>query len=862
MKRISLILLLISLAITSIYAQGTTFNGFGTESDPYLVENIQDLITISESTSLWSSHFLQTADIDASSTLALNDGAGFSPISNVDNHFTGSYDGQGHTINNLYINRPSTWYIGLFGFTEYAEISNLGIVDANISGHYHVGGLVGYARESTISNSYATGAVTGNDKVGGLVGYAYTSATISNSYATGDVSGSVDYIGGLVGYSRESTISNSYATGAVSGRYKVGGLVGSAYTSATISNSYATGDVSGYGYTGGLVGYASISATISYSYATGAVSGITSIGGLVGYAYSFSSISNSYATGAVSGSDDYIGGLVGNLTNSSTISNSYATGDVSGGDEAIGGLVGFSRESTISNSYATGDVSGGDEAIGGLVGYAYSSSNISNSYATGDVSGRIRSGGLVGYASYSSTISNSYATGVVTGYIIVGGLVGNLTNSSTISNSYATGAVTGNDKVGGLVGYAYDSTISNSFWDTETSGQTSSAGGTGKTTTEMQDINIYVNAQWDFVDETANGQEEIWSIDSGRNDGYPYLTWAEEYYPILADFPENVDTEIDDVMIQPSVDLNLDNSVDENHSLITSLPNYENLGNKRVIGLTGFADDIDIQVTAPAGNWYGKIYYRGSWHSANPIFIGETDVDRSFTFVGVDFTAKDGEVIIFLNDGEDSTLPIELSSFNAVITSANYAQINWETASESNLLGYNIYRAESDNEDEALRLTATMIQATNSAMGESYSYTDDEVEMNTTYNYWLQANDFNGTTEMFGPVSVKISDDQNHDIEDITFGTQLFGNYPNPFNPSTIISFSVAEPQVVTIEIYNMKGQLVKRLLNDRVETPNVRVNAVWNGADDNNNKVASGIYLYKLVANKYHKTNKMILMK
>jgi hypothetical protein len=330
----------------------------------------------------------------------------------------------------------------------------------------------------------------------------------------------------------------------------------------------------------------------------------------------------------------------------------------------------------------------------------------------------------------------------------------------------------------------------------------------------------------------------------------------------LPDFPENEGTTIDGVTIQPNVNLYYNYNINADNPLITSLPNYENLGNKKVIGLTGYDNDIDVQVTAPAGSWYARIYYGGAWHTADPAFIAETDVDRTFTFQGVDFTAKDSEVFIFMNDGDDFTLPVELSSFNAIATADNFAQISWETASESNLLGYNIYRSETENQDDALRVTATMITASNQAMGDSYSYTDDEVEMNTTYNYWLQSTDFDGTSQMFGPVTIKISDQEDHDINDVILGTELYGNYPNPFNPETTISYSISQAQHVRLEVYNMRGQLVKTLLNKQVETANTRLNVVWNGKDNNNNQVSSGIYLYKLITDDYSKSNKMILMK
>jgi len=90
--------------------------------------------------------------------------------------------------------------------------------------------------------------------------------------------------------------------------------------------------------------------------------------------------------------------------------------------------------------------------------------------------------------------------------------------------------------------------------------------------------------------------------------------------------------------------------------------------------------------------------------------------------------------------------------------------------------------------------------------------------------------------------------------------TELHHNYPNPFNPETTIRFSVKEASPVTIEIYNVKGQLVKTLVNDLKEAGNHSV--VWNGRDNNNRSVSSGVYFYKMNAGKYSSTRKMILMK
>ena len=236
------------------------------------------------------------------------------------------------------------------------------------------------------------------------------------------------------------------------------------------------------------------------------------VGALVGWLARGSAISNCYAEGGSVRGSDYVGGLVGE--NWGMITGCYATGSVSGEDWGIGGLAGI-NPGTITNCRASGNVSG-TRNVGGLTGN--SADAITNSYATGTVSGSELVGGLVG-RSWGS-ITNSYATGSVSGSTDVGGLAGR--NTHTITNCYSTGSVAATTDFGGLVGGGNGTAIF-SFWDTQTSGQSASNGGTPKTTTEMQTASTFLEAGWDFVDETENGTEDIWWILEGQD--YPRLWW-------------------------------------------------------------------------------------------------------------------------------------------------------------------------------------------------------------------------------------------------------------------------------------------------------------------------------------------------
>ena len=222
----------------------------------------------------------------------------------------------------------------------------------------------------------------------------------------------------------------------------------------------------------------------------------------------------------VTGSGNFAGGLVG-LNWDGSIATSYSTGAVSG-NEDVGGLVGYNWFGSITTSYSTGSVGGtGGNNVGGLVGFNRRGS-ITSSYSTGMVTGDEDVGGLVGSNYGDASITTSYSTGTVTGNSSVGGLVG-LNWFGSISTSYSTGSVSGNSDVGGLVGYSdYGIIIITSFWDIENSGQATSAGGTGLTTAEMQDPNVFMDAGWDFVGK-PDGPHDIWAESEGG--GYPILCW-------------------------------------------------------------------------------------------------------------------------------------------------------------------------------------------------------------------------------------------------------------------------------------------------------------------------------------------------
>lgn len=207
---------------------------------------------------------------------AANGGKGWYPIGASDISFTGTFNGQGHEIRDLYINRPDQDYVGLIACTSWMRhienfgiVENVGVVNAQVTGHINVGALVGH-NGGIVGNAYSSGTVRGKERVGGLVGW--NQRTLLNSYSRCTVSGELA-VGGLVGENwQRAAVSDSYSDGIVSGSSKVGGLVGWHYY-GSITNCYSSASVNGSVMVGGLAG-GSLGGTATNSFWDTAASGI------------------------------------------------------------------------------------------------------------------------------------------------------------------------------------------------------------------------------------------------------------------------------------------------------------------------------------------------------------------------------------------------------------------------------------------------------------------------------------------------------------------------------------------------------------------------------------------------------------
>jgi len=259
--------------------------------------------------------------------------------------------------------------------------------------------------------------------------------------------------------------------------------------------------------------------------------------------------------------------------------------------------------------------------------------------------------------------------------------------------------------------------------------------------------------------------------------------------------------------------------------------------------------DFDWSETYKLAIFFGetKYTYNGPYPLSDP---------RLVTFSITDVSTLSGTIKIGRADA--GTLPVELSSFTAVLSATNFIQLQWVTQSETNCAGYRLYRNQSDDLETATMLNA-FIEATNTSQMQIYVYWDREVYEDGTYYYWLQNLDFDGTHAFHGPISITVTF-ENTGTPNIPIITGINSAFPNPFNPRTTIEIGLARGAHTTVAVYNQRGQLVRNLLNGYKEMGTYMLS--WDGTDNNGRILPSGTYLIRMDAGGVKSHHKVVLMK
>lgn len=518
-------------------------SGSGTSVDPYVITSCALLQEMED-------------ELDADYALG-NDFAcssSFTPVGDDSTQFTGTLDGAGFTIDNLEIT-SSTDYVGLFGYTNGATISDLSLTNATVTataaGDVYVATLVGRATDTTIDGvdidtTMSIGGAASTQFSGGMIGYMWD-GELSDCSASGEItySQNASNSGGVVGTIQNANISDTtstvtmdFQTSDVEGNL-VGVLAGNigGIEAVTVTNCSTDGEIlagSDSSNVGGFAGNTNDFVTISDSHSTSSVSawdGSEYVAGFVGRLVA--DVTDSYVdveitTGSGSSDEaDYVGCFAGTIHSSSEISDSYAEGSIvaTGIAGSAGGFAG-ENNGTISNSYSTCTITGGGSDVGGFVGDQYG--DISNSWSSGDISGEDYIGGFLGYMDEGS-VSNSYTVSDVTctadyDDAVVGCFAGYLDtdyDGATIDSSYCSSDITysrPSTTLGGFVAYLYgsDTTTTENYWnDTLVDVSDDNTMGTGLTTEQMKVQSNYVG--WDF--------DTVWEIVEGQNSDLPSHSW-------------------------------------------------------------------------------------------------------------------------------------------------------------------------------------------------------------------------------------------------------------------------------------------------------------------------------------------------
>ena len=318
-------------------------SGSGTKDDPYRIFNADQLNQVRNFVGKTDVYFSLEADIDMTQWIAENNPSqGWLPIEGNNYVKTFNFNGNGHTIKNLWINRPNSNYVGLFGYiaTE-GRIYNLKLENANYVGKDYIGGIIAESSCMNLESCDFNGEISGNDYLGGILGYVDVSENtkINNCFSRCKIAGN-DCAGGIVGKvsctydeaaikSRSIKISNCSSYNKISGNSYIGGIIGSAYTTKSadiyVNSCYSYNAIKGKKNLGGITGFynrynsriLSYYDHISNCYTNGFIIGDSNIGGIAGYfedRYGGIGITDCYANFNNIQGNNYVSGIIGNAT--------------------------------------------------------------------------------------------------------------------------------------------------------------------------------------------------------------------------------------------------------------------------------------------------------------------------------------------------------------------------------------------------------------------------------------------------------------------------------------------------------------------------------------------------------------------
>jgi hypothetical protein len=474
-----------------------------------------------------------------------------------------------------------------------------------------------------------------------------------------------------------------------------------------------------------------------------------------------------------------------------------------------GALLASSSGATITKSFSTGTVECNGAYIGGLIGELTSSAvnTVDSCYSECTVTNNAdnsqtycNTGGLIGFSDNNNQITNCHATGNVSmtnapTATSVGGMIG-AAYTSTISKCYSTGDVVGGasgnwSPAGGFIGYNSYGTISQSYSTGDVQGYQRVGGFVGYN----KNSSAQISDCYSFGNVTRRSGGSATNL--GGFVGYNrYDAIVEDCYSIGS------------VTSDGSTNKGF---VGQQEGVITACFFDSDTSNQ--------STDVEAAAKTTAEMQTQTTFTDSSW-----------DFTNTWQIIGSNYPD------LQTNTNSNIT-PVELTSFTAKKKSG-VVLLTWSTATEVNNYGFEIQKL-----TDKWNTIGFVEGAGNSNSPKQYSYLD--ADLNGTASYRLKQIDFDGSFEYSKVITVANG----------LAKTKLYQNHPNPFNPSTQISFTLATPSNVNLSVYNILGEKVAELINDKITAGNHVVN--FNASD-----LTSGIYIYKIETPGYTKSFKMMLLK
>lgn len=812
--------------------------GIGSEGDPYQIATLNNLYWITTDTLNFDKHYIQTADINAADTKNWYYGKGWTPIGNIENPFTGSFDGQTHFIDSLFCQNSGLDLIGLFGYlytTSFFEIKNVNLTNIDINGGYRTGGLVGESVGYKFSNCSVSGQVSNlrnvyGEFIGGVIGQASgceITKCRNNSNVTG---GSNSTTGGLIGGTNVTNVIQCFNTGFVSSSNTTGGLIGSlSGASCSVNNSYNAGKVYGVDNTAGLIGTL-IDTEVYNCYSTGEVAGWFK-SGLIGSCSTGASVSNSFWDIEISKIDSSSAGVGLSTVEMQTLSTLTDAGwdfigETTNGSEDIWNI------NTLNNSgypFLSWQTFSSDPEVSVLsIEHHTTTSSSVNCYINNVGDTVISAYGVCWNMTGNPTISDNITDeGTATS---IGSYTSEITSLSASTSYYLKAYAT--SSTGTIYSDVFEF-ITYAIYPITPNGQ-----GTLEDPYQIASLeNLYwiaadtLNYHYSYIQTADINAAETRSWFVGDHDDDPVtpdepMGWkpignfSEENFAGIFDGSYDGKGHIIDSLYINHIPLSFEESMS---GLFGKARNavVKNLGitNCTITGgidvgiLCGWFEDGIIENCYTTGTVSGGVYAAGGL-----VGEGSENIEKCYSTAAVTGHTYVGGLIGFGFSVNASFWDTETSGV---------------TTSDG---GTGLTTAE-------MKTKQTFLDAGWDFVGESNNGTEDIWDMDGVTNDGYPFLAWMSTTGI----------EEDDVLQPVEF--TLSQNYPNPFNPVTTIKFSIPTDQNVKLSVFNSNGQLVNELINKKLDAGNHSVQF-------NAERLNSGIYFYRLESAGKSIVNKMLLIK